>query len=164
MLTSSELRDIHGSGLPWSYDDGGRAEAGFKGTAGDCVTRAIAVATGIAYKTVYDELAQGMKALWSYRAEREKNPARVERYRKRAVVSARNGVSDPVWKKFLKARGWVEIKLPRDSRLSDLPTSQMIIVRLRKHLVAVDRGVLLDTYDSSYGYDRLAFHYWTWVG
>ena len=30
--------------LPWVYDDGGRAAAGFKGEAGDCGTRAVAIA------------------------------------------------------------------------------------------------------------------------
>jgi hypothetical protein len=28
--------------MSWAYDDGGRKAAGFKGDAGDCVTRAIA--------------------------------------------------------------------------------------------------------------------------
>jgi hypothetical protein len=37
----------------WVYDDGGRAVAGFKGTAEDCVTRAIAIATAMDYRTVY---------------------------------------------------------------------------------------------------------------
>jgi hypothetical protein len=34
--------------IPWVYDDGGRADAGFKGKAGDCVARAIAIAAAIA--------------------------------------------------------------------------------------------------------------------
>jgi hypothetical protein len=31
------------------YDDGGRKAAGFKGRAGDCVTRAIAIAAQLPY-------------------------------------------------------------------------------------------------------------------
>lgn len=38
------------------YDDGGRGAAGFKGAAGDCVTRALAIATGKPYLEVYDDL------------------------------------------------------------------------------------------------------------
>jgi hypothetical protein len=38
------------------YDDGGRTEAGFSGDAGDCVTRAIAIATRQPYREVYDAL------------------------------------------------------------------------------------------------------------
>lgn len=32
--------------MTFVYDDGGRSAAGFKGKTGDCVTRAIAIATG----------------------------------------------------------------------------------------------------------------------
>jgi hypothetical protein len=38
----------------------GRAAAGFKGSAGDCVCRAIAIASGRPYKEVYDRLAEGV--------------------------------------------------------------------------------------------------------
>ena len=34
----------------WIHDDGGRRAAGFKGEAGDCATRAIAIATGHEYR------------------------------------------------------------------------------------------------------------------
>jgi hypothetical protein len=40
-------------------DDGGREAAGFKGSAGDCVCRAIAIASGRPYKEVNDRLADG---------------------------------------------------------------------------------------------------------
>jgi hypothetical protein len=39
------------------YNDGGRAAAGFKGSAGDCVCRAIAITTGLPYAEVYKVLA-----------------------------------------------------------------------------------------------------------
>ena len=42
--------------MPFKYSDGGRAAAGYKGTAGDCATRAIALATGKPYQEVYDAL------------------------------------------------------------------------------------------------------------
>ena len=37
------------SNLELKIDDGGRSAAGFKGKAGDCVVRSIAIATGINY-------------------------------------------------------------------------------------------------------------------
>lgn len=37
-------------------NDGGRKDAGYKGNTGDCVTRAIAIATGKPYKEIYDAL------------------------------------------------------------------------------------------------------------
>ena len=53
--------------MEFIYDDGGRAAAGFKGKTGDCVTRAIAIATGRPYREVYDrlnEIAQEHERLW----------------------------------------------------------------------------------------------------
>ena len=46
--------------MMWVKDDGGRAAAGYVGNTGDCVTRSIAIATGLPYKEVYDALAEGM--------------------------------------------------------------------------------------------------------
>lgn len=43
--------------LQFQFDDGGRAQAGYKGSTGDCVTRAIAIATGKPYSEVYDAIA-----------------------------------------------------------------------------------------------------------
>lgn len=40
--------------MEFVYNDGGRSEAGFKGTTGDCVCRAIAIATQRPYKEIYD--------------------------------------------------------------------------------------------------------------
>ena len=44
------------SNLELKIDDGGRAAAGFKGKAGDCVVRSISIATGIKYAEVYEDL------------------------------------------------------------------------------------------------------------
>lgn len=42
-------------------DDGGRAAAGFKGNAGDCVVRAIAILTRVPYRDVDRRMAAAMK-------------------------------------------------------------------------------------------------------
>jgi len=39
-------------------DDGGRAAAGYRGKGRDCACRAVAIATGRPYATVYSELAE----------------------------------------------------------------------------------------------------------
>ena len=44
------------SNLELKINDGGRAAAGFKGQAGDCVVRSIAIATGSSYQKIYDDL------------------------------------------------------------------------------------------------------------
>lgn len=67
--------------LPFVCSDGGRQDAGFRGSAGDCVTRAVAIASGRPYAEVYAALSAGMGS-----------------QRKSKGVSARNGIS--------VGRGW----------------------------------------------------------
>ena len=49
-----------GGNMPFVKDDGGRSAAGYKGQAGDCVCRAVAIASGLPYAEVYATLAEGM--------------------------------------------------------------------------------------------------------
>jgi hypothetical protein len=42
--------------MDFMYNHGGRAAAGYKGRAGDCVVRAIAIATQKPYQQVYDAI------------------------------------------------------------------------------------------------------------
>lgn len=42
--------------MKFKFNDGGREAAGYKGKASDCVTRAIAIATGKPYQEVYDAI------------------------------------------------------------------------------------------------------------
>ena len=44
------------SNLELQINDGGRAAAGYKGKAGDCVVRSIAIVTGLPYQKIYDDL------------------------------------------------------------------------------------------------------------
>ena len=65
--------------MKFVYNDGGRANAGFKGNAGDCATRAIAIVTGIPYLEVYNMINEAAKS------ERTGK-------RKRGISNARTGV------------------------------------------------------------------------
>jgi hypothetical protein len=147
-------------GLPNAYDDGGRLAAGFKGATGDCVTRAICIALGLDYRSTYDRLSQSNLTFWKLKAAKAKQPNRQTMYERRAKATARNGISPKVYEPLLVEAGWVKVSLPKGSRLDALPTEGVLIVSLRGHLAVVDHGTIRDTYDSSYGYNRLAFHYW----
>ena len=122
------------------YNDGGRAEAGFKGAAGDCVTRAIAIATGKSYREVYDNL----NAL-----------AQSERITKRRAKksSARTGVHKDTFKKYLASLGWKWIPTMLIGQgcnvhliADELPVGT-IIVSVSRHLTTMIDGVVLDTSD-----------------
>lgn len=123
-------------------DDGGRADAGFRGSTGDCVTRAIAIVAGLPYREVYEALSEGCRA---------------QRVTKRAGrrASSRNGVSTTrKWFRDYMARlgfEWVptmRIGSCCQVHLADgeLPGGRLIVA-LSKHYTAVIDGVIHDTHD-----------------
>ncbi len=138
--------------MKYQYDDGGRAAAGYKGSAGDCVVRAIAIATGKPYQEIYDLVAA--------RASNE----RATKGRSRS--SARNGVHKPTFKDLLRDLGWrwtptMQIGSGCKVHMADgeLPQGR-IIVSLSHHLAAVIDGVLHDTHDCSREGTRCVYGYW----
>ena len=156
--------------MEWVYDDGGRSKY-FKGeNVGDCVCRAITIATGMDYKEVYDELQRRAKC---------ETATQLKHHRSGKRSSARNGVFRETFKEYLSDLGWqkhstcgfgkgVQCHLVAD----ELP-SGIVIVQVAKHLVCVIDGVIHDTYDSSCKqyYDehgnlctnnrRAVYSYWT---
>jgi hypothetical protein len=123
------------------YDDGGRAAAGYRGKAGDCVTRAIAIATEKPYQEVYDALNGTAKGL--------------RQTRKARGSKARSGVYRTVFQRYLESLGWKwtpTMKVGQGCkvhlRADELPGGRVIAL-LSGHVVAVIDGVLHDTYDSA---------------
>jgi len=141
--------------LGFQHDDGGRADAGWRGGAGDCTTRAVAIALELAYQEAYD--ARNLAAL-------------TERPRKgRKRSSARNGVHVRTLRRWLDAMGWVwtptmsigsgcRVHLRRD----ELPDTGPVICNVSRHIVTVIDGVIHDTVP---GVDRdgtrCVYGYWT---
>lgn len=132
-------------------DDGGRAAAGYRGRAGDCVARSIAIAAELPYQTVYDALNTAAKS---------------EPPRGRAS-SARNGVARPTIRRFLKDLGWDWVPTMSIGsgtvvhlRADELPSGRLI-VSCSKHLTAVIDGVIHDTHDPRRSGTRCVYGYWT---
>jgi hypothetical protein len=140
--------------MKFIFHDGGRAAAGYKGSAGDCVTRAIAIATGKPYQEVYDAL--------NHLAERERRSKR----RKRRS-SSRTGVYRATYQGYLNALGWrwtptmtVGSGCQVHLRSSELPQGPLL-VKVSKHLTAVIDGVIHDTHDCSRGGTRCVYGYFS---
>lgn len=140
--------------MKWVQDDGGRAAAGFKGAAGDCATRAIAIATGRPYQEVYDAI----NALGS--TERTGR-------RKRGVSNARTGVYKGAVHKYMATLGWAWTPTMQIGsgckvhvRADELPAGR-IVLNLSKHYAAVIDGVLHDTFDCSREGTRCVYGYWS---
>jgi hypothetical protein len=133
------------------FNDGGRAAAGFKGTTGDCVVRAIAIATETPYQHVYDTLHAAMRAA----------------HRKKHRGSPRNGVPRRIICRYMERLGWrwtacMTIGSGCTVHLvpSELPGGK-IIASLSAHLVAVVDGVVHDIYDPARGGTRCVYGYWS---
>ena len=151
--------------MRFQYNDGGRQAAGYKGNTGDCVTRAIAIATGKPYQEVYDALNE---------LGRSEHTGK----RKRGKSSARNGVYKATYHKYLVSLGWqwtptMHIGSGCKVHLIDgeLPGGRLI-VSVSKHLTSVIDGVINDTFDpqrstifTENGIQRIAgrcvYGYWT---
>lgn len=137
----------------WTYDDGGRAAADFKGTTRDCVCRAIAIAAELPYAKVYDALNAA--------ATRE----RPRTGRRRS--SARTGVHKTTIKRYLESLGFswtptmhIGSGCKVHLRADELPAGRLVVSASR-HLVAVIDGVIHDTHDPSRDGTRCVYGYWT---
>ena len=126
--------------MEWIYDDGGRANAGYKGTTGDCVCRAIAIAVERPYKEVYDLINAFGKQEHTGK-------------RKRSKSSARTGVYKDTIKKVMSHYGWKWVPTMSIGKgctvhlqPDELPKGRLV-VNLSKHTTAVIDGVIHDTYD-----------------
>jgi hypothetical protein len=147
----------------WVRDDGGRGAAGFKGNAGDCVVRAIAIAAELPYGEVYDALHRATLADPWLRRKLERQPDT----RAPVHASPRAGVHRRVYDRYLADRGWTwtpTIKIGQGCtvhlRADELPGGRLI-VRVSKHLCAVLDGVIHDTHDPSRGGTRCVYGYWS---
>jgi hypothetical protein len=139
------------------YNDGGRADAGYKGVAGDCVARSIAIAANLPYQQVYDRLAEGN--LNRRKSKYDEGPR---------VKSARNGVyTKRKWfKDYMKGLGftWVPTMFIGSGckvhlRPEELPSGRIITV-LSRHYCAVIDGVINDTHNGSRDGWRCVYGYW----
>ena len=149
------------SNLELKINDGGRAAAGFKGQAGDCVVRSIAIATGSPYQTIYDDLFKANQEF------RNSSRTKLARSLKQRNDSPRTGTHRVVLKKYLEKLGWkwtstmfvgqgCKVHLKRE----ELPMGTLI-VSCSKHLTVVIDGVLNDIFDCSRNGTRCVYGYWT---
>jgi hypothetical protein len=150
----------------WVKDDGGRgSDIRRKGEVGDCVARAIAIATQKPYREVHDALTLATvryvaagKSAWARRA-RHRGGVR--------AFHADHGVHNEVSGPYLKALGWRYTSTkerPRGKgihlRADELPPGRLIVC-IPRHLVAVIDGVIHDTHDCSEGGRCRIQGYWT---
>lgn len=135
------------------YNDGGRKEAGYKGVAGDCVVRSIAIATQEPYQDIYDTINIMSKS------------ERITKGKKKRS-NARNGVYKKTIRKFMDSIGWkwvptmfIGTGCKVHLRKEELP-KESLVVSVSKHMTAVINGVIHDTHDPSREGTRCVYGYY----
>lgn len=122
--------------------DGGRMAAGYKDTTGDCVTRAIAIATNKPYIVIYEYVNQMTKR------HIDENTVRVYGY------GSKDGVPISVVKKMMKHLGFKWNRMEKKVSMYDFKKNYKVpkncVLYIPNHLVAVKQGILHDSY---YHYD-----------
>lgn len=129
------------------FNDGGRKASGFRGDAGDCATRAIAIAASLPYREVYDLV---------------NSFAKDERYKRGRVgvaaatgrgSSAREGVLKDTMRRIMNSLSWKWTPTMRVGSgckvhliAEELPAGRLVVV-VSKHYTAMIDGVIYDTYD-----------------
>lgn len=129
--------------LEFVYNDGGREKYFKSKSVGDCVTRAVAIATNQDYKEVYDKI----KKIVGY--------------------TPRNGIKKKDTRKVMERFGfnWVSCMgigtgCTTHLRYGDIPTDRTIICNVTSHIVCVKNGVVNDTFDCTRDGYRCVYGYW----
>ena len=127
--------------MEFIFNDGGRSSY-FKGTAGDCVVRAIAIVTGKDYKKVYDAAF----ALIGY------SPRDGIKHRHTRMLMEHFGGK---WHATMQIGSGCKVHL----RKEELPDGRLVC-KCSGHCVAVIDGVINDLSDPSRGGTRCVYGYW----
>lgn len=152
--TNKHERELVPNGPDWVYDDGGREAAGFKGRTGDCVCRAIAIATETPYKEVYDLINEYSKRERIGKRKKHKSSARTGVYKTtiRKIMTEHFGWE---WVPCMAIGSGCKVHLRGD----ELPAGRLVC-SCSKHSVAVVNGVIHDTYDSTRDGQRCVYGYY----
>lgn len=141
--------------MKFQFNDGGRASEGFrhKKHCGDCVCRAISIATQRPYSEIY--------ALILHYAKQERTSKR-----KRSISDPEKGVYRNTHSKVMDLLGWewvptmgIGTGCKMHLCAAELPQGR-IVVNVSHHFTAVVDGVINDTYDPSRGGTRCVYGYY----
>ena len=144
--------------IKFKYNDGGRKEAGRKGDTGDCVTRAIAIASELPYQEVYDVLAQGNGTQRNSSCDKKKR----SRTASNGINVRRKWFKDYMasigfkWTPTMFIGSGCKVHLKSD----ELPKGRLVVT-VSKHYTTMIDGVINDTWDPSREGTRCVYGYWS---
>ena len=144
--------------IEFNFNDGGRADAGYKGMTGDCVTRAIAIAAELPYKEVYNRLAEGNA---KQRITKKSRKSAGQKTASKGITVQKKWFKDYMkelgfeWVPTMQIGSGCKVHLDED----ELPKGRLVC-NVSRHSCAVIDGVLNDTYDCSRMGTRCVYGYW----
>jgi hypothetical protein len=119
--------------MDWIYNDGGRSKYYKRVAQGDCVIRAIAIATNQDYLQVQKDI---------------KKIIRKEKSQYKSNIDV--GLFRHTYDKYFKEIGWNWYFTANTMRVNDFEHIEgTFILSLPNHFVACQNGILFDTFDSS---------------
>lgn len=139
------------------YNDGGRKMAGYTGTTGDCVTRAVAIVTQLPYKEVYDRLAMGNATQRKGKHERRSTGVKTAR---EGIYVTRKWFKDYmfelglIWKPTMFIGSGCKVHL----KANELPMGRLII-NVSRHMTTMIDGVINDIYNPDRNGTRCVYGY-----
>lgn len=145
--------------MEFTYNDGGRLAAGYKGKTGDCVARAIAIATGMSYQEIYNKLAVGNQN--QRKTKRTRKSLAGKKTASKGIYTKRKWFKDLMqelgfeWTSCMHIGSGCKVHLNSE----ELPKGKLIVA-VSKHYTCVIDGVLNDTYDCSRAGKRCVYGYW----
>jgi hypothetical protein len=129
----------------FTFNDGGRAASGRSGHTGDCVCRAVAIASGRPYDEVYAVLAAGNS--WQRVTKRTRKSATYRSVRN-GVYTRRKWFKDYMvslgfeWVPTMQIGSGCKVHLDRD----ELPAGRLVVM-VSRHACAMIDGIIHDTHD-----------------
>lgn len=145
--------------MEFKYNDGGRVAAGYKGKAGDCVARAIAIATGMSYQDIYTRLALGNHN--QRITKRTRKSIAGKKTASKGIYTKRKWFKDLMqelgfeWISCMHIGSGCKVHLNSE----ELPKGKLIVAVSRHYTCVID-GVLNDTFDCSRDGKRCVYGYW----
>ena len=118
---------------PWKYNDAGRGKSKWHGTA-DCGVRAFAICCNMSYD-------KSRKYLKKFTKIGKANNRRIS-----------NGIFTDDMNLAMESQGWFYTKTTKTGGLSfyyDMPKDVTLLCNMPKHFVAMQNGIILDTFNSS---------------
>jgi hypothetical protein len=134
----------------FQFNDGGRSLY-YKGKGGDCVTRAVAIASGLDYKEAYDALAKGNAS--QRKSKHDKGTRRKTALR--GIDTKRKWFKDYmaslgfVWVPTMQIGEGCAVHLCQE----ELPSGRLVVA-VSRHYTAMIDGVIHDTYNPQRTWSR----------